>query len=90
MFFSEAFTADTGAARKHYDSVRSALVAARRRKTGDDRPVRVASNAIVLQSLSGDRWVNHCRGLSDGVEKVRQYGSAGASTCFRWSIPVAV
>lgn len=90
MFFSEAFTAGSGSARKHYDSVRSAVVAAHRRKTGSDRPVRVASNAIVLQSLAGDRWVNHCRGLSDGVERVRQYGSAGASTRFRWSIPVTV
>lgn len=90
MFFSEAFTADTGAARKHYGAVRSAVVAAHRRKTGSERPVRVASNAIVLQSLSGGRWINHCRGLSDGVERVRQYGNAGASTRFRWSIPVTV
>lgn len=90
MFFSEAFTADTSAARKHYGAVRSGLIAAHRRKTGDDRRVRIASNAIVLQSLSGDRWINHCRGLSDGVEKVRQYSGAGASTRFRWSIPVKV
>lgn len=90
MFFSEAFTADTSAARKYYGAVRSDLIAAHRRKTGDSRRVRIASNAIVLQSLLGDRWVNHCRGLSDGVEKVRQYGNAGASTRFRWSIPVTV
>lgn len=88
-FESDVF-GDTSGARMEYDRARERVVAAVRARRPSVETVRISSDAITLRSFMGGRWVNHSRGLSDGLDTVRTYQKTAKGMAHSWMINARV